>query len=58
MEYLEVIDLRLNRIGDDGFKELIKSEKLSKIRDLKLDLNKITFNGTQQLSVKCNIPGL
>lgn len=42
LPYLEVLDLRVNRIGDDGFKALVKSEKLNCIRDLKIDMNKVT----------------
>jgi len=50
--------LRVNRIGDDGFKALVKSEKLNNIRDIKLDMNKITQAGAVQLSHLCNIPDL
>jgi hypothetical protein len=45
LPYLQVLDLRVNRIGDAGFKTLVKSEKLNNIRDLKLDMNKITQGG-------------
>ena len=58
LPYLQVLDLRVNRIGDAGFKTLVKSEKLNNIRDLKLDMNKITQGGAVQLSHLCNIPEL
>jgi hypothetical protein len=45
LPYLEVIDLRLNKIGDMGFKFLIRSETMNNLRDLRVDMNKITQTG-------------
>jgi len=52
------LDLRVNRISDDGFKLIIKSTMLNNVRDLKLDVNKVTAGGAVQLSHLCNIPKL
>lgn len=45
MPYLEVIDLRINKIGDMGFKFLIRSEIFCNLKDLRVDMNKITQTG-------------
>ena len=53
-----MLDLCINRIGNEGFDKIIKSKNYPSILDIKIDMNKITEDGAKQLTYTCNIDSL
>lgn len=53
---LEVINLCNNRVGNLGFESLVKSKLFPKLRDLRLDMNKVSE--TKQLAYMCHLDNI
>ena len=58
LEKVEKLDLRKNRLGDEGLKVLINSEKIRNVIDLDLRNNQITRQGMILLSETKNLLNL
>lgn len=58
MTRLEVLDLRQNKIGNHGFKELIKTQSFPKLLDLRIDANKVQEAGAKLLTYGCTLDNL
>ena len=58
LENVEKLDLRKNRLGDDGLEVLLSSEKIKNVRNLDLRNNQITRKGMILLSETKNLSNL
>ena len=58
LENVEKLDLRKNRLGDEGLEVLLNSEKIKNVRDLDLRNNQITRQGMLLLSETRNLLNL
>jgi len=58
LENVEKLDLRKNRLGDEGLEVLLKSKKIRNVRDLDLRNNQITRQGMILLSQTKNLLNL
>ena len=50
-----MLDICINRIGNDGFDKLIKSKNFPSLCDIRLSKNQISEEGAKQLMYSCNI---
>jgi Ran GTPase-activating protein (RanGAP) involved in mRNA processing and transport len=55
---LRMLDLRRNRLGNEGFEILTQMTGYPELTDLKLSHNQITEDGIKELVTKCSINGL
>ena len=58
LEKVEKLDLRKNRLGDEGLEVLVNSEKIRNVRELDLRNNQITRQGMVIMSNTKNLLNL
>jgi hypothetical protein len=58
LEYVEKLDLRKNKLGDEGLEVLLASDKIRNVRELDLRNNQITRKGMLLLSGTKNLLNL